>query len=57
MLLVAVYKGDSMHDMKMLTGTFDPNVVSQVTTIIKKALDDGFDRDLDSKNSEASKQQ
>jgi len=57
MLLVAVYKGDSMHDMKMLTGTFDPNVVSQVTTIIKKALDDGFDRDLNSKNSEASKQQ
>ena len=56
MLLVAVYKGDSMQDMKMLTGTFDPNVVSQVTTIIKKALDDGFDRDLDSKNSEASKQ-
>jgi len=54
MLLVAVYKGDSMRDMKMLTGTFDPNVVSQVTTIIKKALDDGFDKDLNSKNKELS---
>ena len=56
MLLVAVYKGDSMHDMKMLTGTFDPNVVSQVTTSIKKALDDGYDKDLNSKNIEPNKQ-
>jgi len=39
----------------MISGTFDPNVVSQVTTIIKKALDD-FDKDLNSKNIEHSKQ-
>ena len=27
----------------MISGTFDPNVASQVTTIMKKALDD-FDK-------------
>ena len=56
MLLVAVYKGDSMRDMRMISRTFDPNVVSQVTTIMKKALDD-FDKDPDSKNGEVSKHQ
>ena len=57
MLLVAVYKGESVRNMKMLTGTSDPCVVSQITAIMKKALDDGCDKDLNSKNGESSKQQ
>jgi len=56
MLLVAVYKGDSMRDMKLLSGTSDPSIVSQITAIMKKAMDDGFDIDLNSKNIEHSKQ-
>ena len=55
MLLVAVYQGESVHNMKMLTGTSDPNVVSQITAIMKRALDDGFDKDTNSKNSNINK--
>ena len=55
MLLVAVYQGESVHNMKMLTGTSDPNVVSQVTAIMKKALDDGFDKDPNSKSNDKQK--
>ena len=54
MLLVAVYKGDSMRDMKLLSGTSDPGIVSQITAIMKKALDD-FDKETDNKNNETSK--
>jgi len=56
MLLVAVYQGESVHNMTMLTGTSDPCVVSQITAIMKRALDDGCDKDLNSKNIEPSKQ-
>ena len=56
MLLVAVYKDESMRDMRLISGTSDPSIVSQISTIMKKALDD-FDKDPNSKNSEPSKQQ
>jgi len=56
MLLVAVYKGESMRDMRMISGTSDPGIVSQISTIMKKALDE-FDKDPNSKNSEVSNHQ
>jgi len=56
MLLVAVYKGDSMRDMRLVSGTSDPGIVSQISTIMKKALDD-FDKESDSKNSKSNRQQ
>ena len=56
MLLVAVYKGESIRDMRLISGTSDPSIVSQISTIMKKALDD-FDKDPNSKNGESSKQQ
>ena len=54
MLLVAVYKGESIRDMKLISGTSDPGIVSQISTIMKKALDD-FDKESDSKNSKLKK--
>jgi len=38
--MVAMYKGESMRDMKLISGTADPGVVSQVSKIMKSALDD-----------------
>jgi len=52
MLLVAVYKGNSMADMRLVSGTSDPGIVSQVSTIMKNALDDEV-KESDSKASEA----
>jgi len=47
MLLVAMYKGNSMADMRLVSGTSDPGVVSQVSEIMKSVLDDE-DKELDS---------
>ena len=40
MLLVAIYKGNTMEDMSLVSGTSDPYIISQVSEIIKNALDD-----------------
>ena len=53
MLLVAVYKGESIRDMKMISGTSDPGIVSQISTIMKSALDD-FSKESGSNKNEPS---
>jgi len=51
MLMVAMYKGESLHDMKLVSGTADPSVVSQISTIMKNALNDE-DKELEADDNE-----
>ena len=52
MFMVAMYKGDSLRDMKLISGSADPGIISQVSTILKNALNDE-DQELNSENNES----